>query len=182
MFEKFAEPARQVVVSALAEAKGAGTSQISCEHLLIGVARTGSGPAHEALAAAGLSAARLRQLSQSPGRAEPLDADALAAVGIDLGSVIRAAEAAFGPGALDRAAPGHSSPGRGRARLTPDAKLAIGLALKSARHGRDRVITADHILIGLVDQGRNGATRILEQASVRPSDLRADTVRRMSAA
>src|ERR1700744_1121980 len=104
MFEKFARQTRQVVSGAVAEALGSGTREIGCEHLLIAIALPGSGPAADALAAQGMNAGRLRALA-APSGTRPLDADALAVIGIDLDSVRRAAEAAFGPGALDVAKP-----------------------------------------------------------------------------
>jgi ATP-dependent Clp protease ATP-binding subunit ClpA len=181
MFEKFAEPTREVVKSAVAQARESGTTRIGCEHLLVGIAHGQPGPAVDALAAEGLSLDRLRELIASPDPM-PLDADALAVVGIDLDEVIRAAESAFGPGALDRAAPSRAVQARGRMRLTPDAKIAIELALKAARRTGSPRITPGHILVGVIDQGDNGAVRILEQASVRSDELRADTVRRMGEA
>lgn len=183
MFERFTTQARQVVQAAMAEANGLGASRIGAEHLLIGLAAARSGPARDALAAAGLDAPRLRALASrsTAGTADPgkLDADALATIGIDLDQVRRAAEAAFGPGALDRAA------GRGRraaARLTPEAKGALGRALRLAQARGDRQLTAAHLLGGLIDQGDNGALRLLAAAEVDPAALRADLIRRMTAA
>ena len=183
MFERFTTQARQVVRAGLAEARGLGASRIGAEHLLIAMTTTRSGAARDALAAAGLDAGRLRSLA-SPGQAPApgtgkLDADALATLGIDLDQVTRAAEAAFGPGALDRPT------GRGgstTARLTPEARGALGRALRLAQARGSREITAAHLLGGLIDQGDNGALRLLAAAGVDPAALRADLLRRMSAA
>jgi ATP-dependent Clp protease ATP-binding subunit ClpA len=180
MFERFAQPARQAISEAVSEAKSLGTHDIGCEHLLAGLARGRYGPAADALAAAGLDVARIRELlpGDRPG-AQPLDADSLAVLGIDLDEVRRAAETAFGPGALDRPA---SRSSRIRVRMTADCKRAVELALRQAHRAGDPALSSGHLLIGIIDQGDNGALRMLESAQVDPAELRADTLRRLSAA
>jgi len=180
MFEKFAHQARQAVAAAMTEARGSGTSRIDCEHLLLGLAQTRSGPAADTLAAAGLNPGRLRELAASRPDSDPLDAESLATIGIDLDAVRQAAESAFGPGALDRQDLGR--PRRpGRAGLTSDAKKAIELAVRATRAGHHRSISPEHLLIGIIDQGDNAAVAMLANAQVRPADLRADLARRMAA-
>ena len=180
MFERFASQTRQAVACALEEARDSGTATIGCEHLLIAIARPESGPAAEALAAEGLSADRLRALAIQTG-AQRLDAGALAVIGIDLDAVRRAAEAAFGPGALDRPMRSRVSTA-GRPKMTPDAKTCLCLAVEAAQHGKHRWITPDHLLVGLLDQGNNAAVRLLGRAEVGTAALRADAIRRMNAA
>jgi ATP-dependent Clp protease ATP-binding subunit ClpA len=149
--------------------------------LLLGLAHGRSGAAADALRAAGLDAAKLRKLTVTQLGSAPLDADSLAVLGIDLDEVRRAAEAAFGPGALDR--PARSAGSRTtRARMTPDAKEAISLGLRVAQSGHDRAFTAGHLLAGLIDQGDNEAVQLLAAAGVDPAALRADVMRRMAAA
>jgi ATP-dependent Clp protease ATP-binding subunit ClpA len=181
MFERFASQARDAVTTAVDEARHSGTSQIDCEHLLIALASAQSGQAAETLTAAGLTPNRLRSLTttgpKSP--ADQLDADALAAVGIDLDAVRRAAENAFGPGSLDRPSPRHSRPGR--TRMTADARRALELAVRAAHRGHEREITSGHLLLGILDQGNNRALTLLTSAEVQPEDLRADLTRRMAA-
>jgi ATP-dependent Clp protease ATP-binding subunit ClpA len=181
MFEKFAADTRQTFVAALAEARKSGTHRIGCEHLLIGLARLQSGPAADALAATGLSVPRLRELAVGKSETDRLDADSLAAVGIDLDAVRRAAEEAFGPGALDQ--PGRNA-GRasGRTTMTSGARKAMELARRAAQAGHSRSISSGHVLIAIIDQGDNGAIRMLAAAKVRPDELRADTARRMASA
>ena len=185
MFERFTTPARQAVHLSMAEARAAGTARIGCEHLLLGLAHGRSGAAAEALSAAGLSASRLRELARrsaagEPG-AEPFDADALAVLGIDLDQVKRAAEAAFGPGALDRE-PGR--PGRlaQRAGMTTHAKAALQIALRTARQSGDGAIAPGHLLLGVIDQDDNSALQLIAEAGADPVALRAETLRRMAAA
>ncbi len=182
MFERFADQARQAVTTALNEARHQGTNQIDCEHLLIALASASTGQAAETLTAAGLNPNRLRSLAatgpNSPN--DQLDADALAAIGIDLDAVRRAAENAFGPGSLDRPSRNRSRPA-GRARMTADAKRALELAVRAAHRGHQREITSGHLLLGILDQGNNRALTLLTNAEVQPTDLRADLTRRMAA-
>jgi ATP-dependent Clp protease ATP-binding subunit ClpA len=180
MFERFTTQARQAVHLALSEARAAGASRIGAEHLLLGLAHAPSGAAAEALAAAGVAASKLRELAAAQPEPAPLDADALALLGIDLDEVRRAAEAAFGPGALDR--PARSSARATRARMTAHAKESMSCALRIAQERGDRYLTAGHLLAGIIDQGDNGALRLLSAADVDPVALRADVVRRMAAA
>jgi ATP-dependent Clp protease ATP-binding subunit ClpA len=181
MFEKFATPARRAVVAALEEAHRSGASRIGCEHLLIGLAHEQSGLAADALNDAGLSTGRLRELVADQPRRDTLDAEALASVGIDLDEVRQAADQAFGPGALDH--PGRvRACGGTRARMTSDARKAMELALRATQASHSRSITSGHILIGIIDQGANGAIRMLAEAQLRPTDLRADVVRRLAEA
>jgi len=181
MFERFTAQARQAVHLAMSEARVLQDSTIGCEHLLLGIAHGRTGPAVDALRAVGLSPARLRALAPRQPAAEPLDADSLALLGIDLDQVRRAAEAAFGPGALDQPSR-RMSRMKSRARMTPEARKAIELALRNAQRTHSGSVSAGHILIGIVDQGDNGALRMLASADVDPAALRADILRRMTAA
>jgi len=181
MFERFAGQARDAVTSALNEAHDSGTNQIGCEHLLIALASADTGQAAETLTAAGLSQNRLRSLAATGPRTptDTLDADALAAIGIDLDAVRRAAENAFGPGSLDRPSSQRTRPGR--TRMTEDAKRALELAVRAAHRSHHREITSGHLLLGILDQGHNRALTILSSADVQPADLRADLTSRMAA-
>lgn len=178
MFEHFAIQAREAMHAALSQARDLGASRIGCEHLLLGLAQARTGPAAEALAAAGLDFGRLRDLASAQAAADPLDAESLALVGIDLDQVRRAAEAAFGPGALDRPQPTPVT----RARMTGECKKALELGLRQAHRAHERAISSGHLLIGLIDQGDNAALRLITAADVGPAALRADTLRRLAAA
>jgi len=182
VFERFRQDARRAMVRARDEAALAGHGQIGCEHLLLGLAAE-PGPAAAAMTAAGLELTALRDALPRPGGSEPdpLDADALALVGIDLDQVRRAAEATFGPGALDRARRGLTRR-PGRMPLTADAKKALELALRAAVGLRHRELTSGHLLIGVIDQGHNGATSLLAACSVDAATLRADVLSRLTAA
>jgi ATP-dependent Clp protease ATP-binding subunit ClpA len=182
MFERFSQDARLVIVDAQHEAVAAGQDRVGCEHLLLGLL-VHPGPAAAALAAAGLELTALRAALPRGRQDEddPLDAGVLASVGIDLDAVRRAADAAFGPGALDRAGPGRARR-PGRVGFTPDAKKALELALRAAVALRHRRISGGHLLIGLIDQGDNRALDMLAASTVDAAGLRADVVTRLAAA
>jgi ATP-dependent Clp protease ATP-binding subunit ClpA len=182
VFEKFRHDTRGAVIRARGEAIRAGQDQLGCEHLLLGLLAE-PGPAASAMTQAGLDVSGLRERlprADQP-HSDPLDTDALASVGIDLDQVRRAADAAFGPGALDRAARSRTR-GPGRMRLTADASQALALARKAASASRHREITGAHVLLGIIDQGRNGALVMLDACAVDQALLRADVLSRLSAA
>jgi ATP-dependent Clp protease ATP-binding subunit ClpA len=182
VFERFGHDARRAVVAARYEAVRAGRSQIGCEHLLLALLAEPS-PAAAALTAGGTELTALRAALPRDGQPDPdpLDADALALVGIDLDTVRRAADAAFGPGALDRAGPGRARR-PGRMRLTADAKQALERALRAAARLRHRELNGGHLLIGIIDQGGNDALDLLAASGVNAAGLRADVLARLAAA
>jgi ATP-dependent Clp protease ATP-binding subunit ClpA len=182
VFERFHQDARRVVERARHEAALAGQGQIGCEHLLLGLLAE-PGLAAAALTAAGLDLPALRDRLPRPSQAQPdpLDAEALASVGIDLDQVRRAAEARFGPGALGRAGPAQARR-PGRMRFSMDAKKALELAVRAAVVRRHREITGAHLLIGIIDQGHNGALDLLAGTGADAATLRADLLRRLDAA
>lgn len=134
MFERFHADARAAVVVARREAALMGQRDIGCSHLLLGIMSEPDGPGALALSAAGLDVADVRTRIAAAIRppAEPLDADALASLGIDLDAVRRATEASFGQGALDRAAIPAPGSSWGAMRITRPARKSLELALKAA--------------------------------------------------
>lgn len=89
-------------------ARNLGHDQIGTEHVLLALAEDEQGEAGRALARLGISAPDVRAGVLTivgpctyPHR-RPIDADALATLGIELDEVRSRVEAAFGPGALDR--------------------------------------------------------------------------------
>src|SRR3954452_15140530 len=102
VFERFTQEARRVVVGAQVEARELRAEKIEPVHLLLALTQD-DGRGGAALRACGVDHASARSAVTRAG--SPLDADALAAFGIDLDQVRAAAEAAFGPGALDPSRP-----------------------------------------------------------------------------
>jgi ATP-dependent Clp protease ATP-binding subunit ClpA len=193
MFERFSQEARQVVVNAREEAGRLHHGFIGPEHLLLALSASADTQAGQALAALGLDAPALRDrvTALTSGTNPQLDADALAGLGIDLDTVRRAAEASFGPGALDRGsqAPrrlGGGRPGGGRPRgvrvpFTPRARKVLELALRNAVKRHDTEICTGHMLLGIMDQHDSAALRVLREAGVDAGRLRQELTSRMAA-
>ena len=126
--------------------------------------------------------AELRKLippGGGPGRLEPLDAEALASIGIDLDTVSRATDAAFGPGSLTRTKSARrvrrrksSSP-----RMAEPAKAALTLARHAALRLGHHHISAGHVLAGVLDQPASQAISLLKAAGVDVAALRAQVTR-----
>ena len=178
MFERFTVQARQTVVAAQEQASRLGDQYIGTQHLLVGLI------AHPATLSAGLLAGHgldattaERLLAGLP--ADPstdIDADALAAIGIDLNAVRERVEATLGPGALDQPA-GRRADRRGRSfsghlPLTRRAKKSLELALREAQHLHHGYIGDGHLLLGLIGQADCSATRIIVAAGIEPDQLR----------
>jgi len=178
MFERFEPAARQAFVDASDEAGRAGQDAVRSEHVLIGLLRE-PGPAADALTAAGLELAALRARLPRGDHDAPhgLDADALSTLGIDLDAVRRATDATFGPGALDRVAVA----GRRRLPIADDAKQSLVGAVRQAQQLSQHSISSGHMLIGILDQQRNGALTLLTQAGADIAALRADVMERILA-
>lgn len=160
-----------------------GHGFIGCEHLLLGLADGQAGPAAESLAQFGLDTAGLRRLvAEETGLGgDPLDAGALASLGIDLDAVRRATEASFGPGALERAkSPGCGPRLGGHIPFTPRAKKSLELALRAAVRMRHNSISSGHLLLGIIDQGSNTALLIVGKAGVPAGALRHDVTERLT--
>ena len=181
MFERFTTEARQAVHFALVRGARAGREQ---DRRRAHPARAGARPIRGRRPMRCVPPASTppgcRTLAVAQPELAPLDADSLAVLGIDLDQVRRAAEAAFGPGALDRPAGSPGAPTT-RARMTQDAKEAMASGLRVAQSRHDHAIPAGHLLAGLIDQGDNEALRMLAAAGVDPAALRADVLRRMAA-
>ena len=166
MFERFTREARAVVAHAEEQGAALDAPAIGCEHLLLGVA-AGEGAGARVLASLGLDHGALRAELERTGGA--LDADALAAVGIDLDQVRRRVEASFGPGAL-------SGRRRGATRFTPKAKKALELGLREALALGDRSIAGEHLLLGLMRDPEDRVARLLDRRGRTPDAVRAATL------
>lgn len=175
MFERFTAEARQVVVTAQDAARGAGDPCIDGAHLLLAIAEV-PGPGRTVLVGWGVHPAEVRRAMREVANpdAEPLDADALAALGIDLGRVRQAAEAAFGAGALDarRGRWCRRRPVSGHLPFTPNSKKALELSLRAAVRRGDRAIDSRHLLLGALDAHDQRAEAVLRRLDVDPGTLR----------
>jgi ATP-dependent Clp protease ATP-binding subunit ClpA len=178
MFERFTDKARTVVISARAEAAERG-DQLGPVYMLYALT-TGEGVAARALAGLGVDAARVqRELDRPTALGRPLeglgdepdsgDAEALAAIGIDLGEIKRRIEDSFGPDALERVPPAPQGPlsWTGRPTVTRESKQSLGLALKEARALHHTYIGTEHLLLGLL-----GAAERNPRGDFTPATLR----------
>lgn len=179
MLERFEPAARLALVDARNEAGRAGQRKIRSEHVLLGLLAE-PGLAAETLTAAGIDLADLRSRIPRGGDTVPpaLDADALASFGIDLDAVRRATEAAFGRGALDLVPPA----GRKLLPMADDARETLIRAVREAQRSGRRTISSGHMLIGILDQRRNGALALLTAVGADVTALRTDIRRRLAQA
>jgi ATP-dependent Clp protease ATP-binding subunit ClpA len=155
VFERFTDDARWAVTVAQEEARALRAPRIEPVHLLLALTRE-PGRAGRLLRETGVDHARLQAAVV---RAAPLDGDALAAVGIDLAQVRAAAEAAFGPGALDRAAAAPS----GHIPFTDGAKQALVETVRLVGRRRVHRIDAGHVLYGVLAVADPLVDRLLQQ-------------------
>jgi len=166
MFERFTDKARKVVVVVVVLAKckatERGDDQIRPVNMLYGLAAA-DGVAARVLSALGVDAAAVdRELGRAGGAppgvpgpgdgAASGDAEALAAIGIDLDEIKRRIEDSFGPGALERVPLTPRGPlnWTGRLPLAEGSKLTLTLALKEARALHHTYIGTEHVLLGLL--------------------------------
>jgi ATP-dependent Clp protease ATP-binding subunit ClpA len=163
MFERFTKEARAVVVLAQDEAGSLEADRIGPEHILLGLAAE-QGAAARVLEPLGLGHAALRAELERAGGA--FDADALAAIGIDLDEVRRRVEESFGPGALG----GHR---KGRRPFSPAAKKVLELALREALALGDRWIGSEHILLGVMRDPDAAVADLLRRRGVTADGVRA---------
>jgi ATP-dependent Clp protease ATP-binding subunit ClpA len=173
MFERFTSGARAADVRAQDEAR-AQHALIGTEHLLLGLLAEQRGAAAGALNAAGLTLedARRRVVAVLD---DCLDPAALATLGIDLDQVRSAAEASFGPGALDPKAAGKQR--TGHIPLTKRAKKVLELSLREAQHLGHNSIGTGHILLGMLRDGGGLGVKVLIDADVDIAALRDEVTR-----
>jgi ATP-dependent Clp protease ATP-binding subunit ClpA len=156
VFERFTKEARQVVTSAVDEARRRGDTRIGTEHLLIGVAASGGlpdpWPDAEALRA---------QLGR-------LDEEALRSVGLD-------------PDLLENVPTGTARDRRAsHLPFTGGAKDILKVALKEAIALGHRHIGVEHIALALAsEKGPDRALAVLEGLVESPEDLRESLLRMM---
>jgi ATP-dependent Clp protease ATP-binding subunit ClpA len=176
MFERFTKEARAAVVDAQVVAHALHSPTIDTRHLLVAVTEADGGPAASALRAAGLDPADVAARGRrSIGAGDALDAEALAAVGVDLDEVRRRTDEVFGAGALDRAGARRTRRGA-HVPFATDAKKALELALREAIRLKDSGIDSPHLLLGVLradSPGRRVLTDALDAAGADADALRA---------
>ena len=145
------------------------------EHLLLATVADGDSIGSRVLRDLGVEREALVREVAALGLA---DDEALRAIGVDLAAVRRQAEAAFGPGALDRPRPRRYGLLRrvawvgGHLDFTDSAKRALEQSLRQALALEHNYIGTDHILLGLLADDKDPASRTLLRLGVTPSVVR----------
>jgi ATP-dependent Clp protease ATP-binding subunit ClpA len=153
MLERLSRDARGTVRRAQLRARVEGAATVEAQDLLLALAETPSGPAGRALVSLGMTEKSLN---------EGLDrefASALAAVGVHGSLPLRL-----------------RPPLSGRAptpRWGQSAKLALKRTLHEATRRRDRTLTSEHLLLGIVSLQAGVVPRLLEELQITPAQLRA---------
>lgn len=166
MFERFTAHAQTIVLNASHRARELGADHIGSTHLLLALAG-GEGSTGAILTGAGIDPDRLTRLIGPTA----LDADALAAVGIDVAAVRASAERSFGVGALNRAV---RSNRRGNLPFTKDAKKTLKLAVREALRLGHQSIHSGHLLLAILRITDGEGHALLRQAGGNPVALRTE--------
>jgi ATP-dependent Clp protease ATP-binding subunit ClpA len=184
MFERFTQPARDVVVRAEHEAIRLRHDCIGKEHLLLALSEETGGVAAAVLRELGVTheavereVLRVEGLGP-PSSLGPEDADALRAIGIDLDEVRRAIEESFGPGALDRTLPSCGT----RIPFSSRAKESLQLAARSAKDLHHDHLGTEHVLLGLVRSEGGVGAEVLRGLNVSPAAVRARVLEKLDRA
>ncbi|MDW5330071.1 Clp protease N-terminal domain-containing protein [Plantactinospora sp. KLBMP9567] len=185
MFERFTVQARDVVRGAVAARERLGHRNVGTEHLLLALLDGEKSSVAGLLNQSGVDAAQVTEaIERKVGRGTEefgdRDAEALRSIGIDLAAVRSKLEESFGEGALE------SPPARSRwglfggwdfgNRFSARAKKVLELALREAVQLRHREIGAEHILLGLLREGRGVAALVLTEAGMDLAELRRRTL------
>ena len=171
MLQRFSYECRRVVDRAQEQARQLGHPFLGTEHVLLAMLDEADAYPVAALRSSGADADDIRRciLSLIGGR---LDAAALTSLGIDLQSVREVAEKHFGVGALETTR--RPTPIKGHLPPTRRVKTVLELSARSARRLGQQTIRAEHLMLGILDDGGGVAIRALKDAHVGIPALRLD--------
>jgi len=168
MFERFTKSARAVVIGAQEEARHWHADAVGTEHLLHALLDASDPLVDAVLDGFDIDRDALRydldHVERGP--RPPLDADALSTLGIDLDTVRRQVEDAFGPGALDRTRAGRGRGARGHIRFDRTTKKVLELTLREALRLRHRDLGPEHILLAMLHRETGAAHDLLTARGV----------------
>lgn len=168
MFQRFTQTARAVVAEAVRCAEDRGDRHVGTEHLLLGVAATNVPVAASSLRGVGVTSERARS------SLDALDAQALAAVGVETSVPVSSADVPRTP----RRRRGL----RSQIPFTDGAKSCLENSLVQAEAVGDRHIGAEHIVLALSRTGlRDPARLLLAALDVEQDELFNETVARIEA-
>jgi ATP-dependent Clp protease ATP-binding subunit ClpA len=169
VFERFTRQARVAVVLAQEEARELRTREVDAQHLLLGVLRAAGNDLSTMLSGNGLTTdvvrTRLIEASTATDESFAEDAEALRAIGIDLGAVRDSVARTFGADAFDSALPrsGRRRRRRGRVPFTRSAKKSLELALREALAHKDSEIACEHLLLGIMRSDDTAAVGLITE-------------------
>lgn len=196
MFERFTADARAVVVNAQNEARSMHHDHIGTEHVLLTLLADPDGPVARStgLDAGSVRAEILRRIGGHSQEglvfsdADAEDAAALKAIGIDLAAVREAIEANFGAGALQLPRPakkkglfGRFATSNGHIPFTNRNKKVLELSLREAIRLKQKFIAPEHIMLGLLREGRGLAALIIADRGIDFDRVRDDMERSVNA-
>ncbi|GAA2866443.1 Clp protease [Actinoplanes cyaneus] len=200
MFERFTQSARAVVTGAKDQARELGHPVIGTEHVLLSLLTVDSG-AGAVLRQAGVDrdavrAAVVQHVGDQGDETVVADRDAedaaaLKAIGIDLDAVRAAIEENFGAGALHLPRPApkkrgifgklYSGGGGGHTPFSSRNKKVLELSLREALRLKHKFIAPEHIMLGVIREGRGLAMQILAEQEIDVERLRTDLARSLEA-
>src|SRR5690625_910116 len=132
MFEKFTKPARFAIIDAAQIAQASGNKRVDSRHLLLALVRSDA-KVRAALTAVGGEVDAVDKYLTAGVENSELDAEALAAIGIDLSAVQQRVNEQFGENAWDAA--GADQRSKKQPRFSADAKDALKAGLsESMKH------------------------------------------------
>jgi hypothetical protein len=159
MFERFSQEARQIVITALAEAEARGDSRVGTEHFLVAVAGVDFPFDRTLLGPLDIGSVGIRD------QLDRIDSDSLASVGVD-------------PELLEPALRALGRPGTPNSRrhlpFTHGAKAILVGSLRETINRGGRRIGTEHVLLALLAvPPEDPVTRVFAGLGADPSEIRA---------
>lgn len=185
MFERFTKAARSTVIGAQQQAAALGHDTIGTEHTLLALVADTNGTVRDALRGvagevdeAYVRAAIVRHVGDRSGDVSSAERDAedaavLKSIGIDLDAVRAAIEENFGAGALRLTQPPKKrgiferfTSGGAHRPFSARNKKVLELSLREAIRLKHNYIAPEHIMLGILREGRGLAMLILTERGV----------------
>jgi ATP-dependent Clp protease ATP-binding subunit ClpA len=158
-------PAERYLFAGADEARGRGHGYVGTEHVLLALTSDPHGGATRALAELGVTPADIESSAFLATIWPPrIDPEALATLGIDLGTVRERLDETFGQGALERTGAGRLDlSGAGIQCVAPRLKQALADAVDRAG---DEPVRDEHVLLGMLSVPDSLAARALAELGV----------------
>ena len=173
---RYRKEAHRTLEVARLEARNLNHNYIGTEHLLLAMTVDDLGAASRVLGECGVTEIGLksqvvREVEAAQERLTETDAEALAAVGIDLDEVRRRVEDSFGAFALDTPPLCHTG-----TPFTDKAMRALHATPHHARRLGHRQVGPEHLLLALMDDESALAVRLVRRLGTTPEALRDQTL------